>query len=148
MTLFPYTTLFRSICLIPKKLDATTIKHFRPISLINCSFKLITKLLTTRLARVIDPLIDDSQAAFIKGRLIGDNIICAHETLHQIKLSKQKGLLLKLDFEKAFDQVNWKFLLEVLTARGFGQLFINWISDILNGSRSCISFNGELGHFS
>lgn len=59
-----------SICLIPKKSYASTIKNYRPISLINCNFKLITKLLTNRLSQVMDPLIDDSQAAFIKGRLI------------------------------------------------------------------------------
>jgi hypothetical protein len=75
---------------------------------------MITKLLTNSLSLVLDPLIDDSQAAFIKGRLIGDNIVCAHEILHQVRLSKQKGLLLKLDFEKAFDKVNWDFLIEVL----------------------------------
>lgn len=136
-----------SIILIPKKTDAVTIKNYRPISLINCSFKIITKLLTNRLAKIIDPLIDDSQAAFIKGRLIGDNIICAHEVLHSVRLSKQKGILLKLDFEKAFDQVNWEFLFEILEARGFGSLFTNWIKDILEGGRSCVSFNGMQGSF-
>lgn len=77
-----------SICLIPKREDASIIKNYRPISLINCSFKLITKLLTNRLSLVLDPLIDDSQAAFIKGRLIGDNIVSAYEILHQVRISK------------------------------------------------------------
>lgn len=131
-----------SICLIPKKSDVVTIKNYRPISLINCSFKIITKLLTNRLARVIDPLIDDSQAAFIKGRLIEDNIICAHEVLHSVRLSKHKCILLELDFEKAFDKVNWDFLIDVLKARDFGSLFISWIKDILEGGRPCVSFNG------
>lgn len=89
-----------SVCLIPKKEDALSITNFCPISLINCSFKIITKLLTNRLAIVMDPLIDDSQAAFIKGMLIGDNIVCAHEVLHQVRISKQQGVLFKLDFEK------------------------------------------------
>lgn len=136
-----------SICLLPKKTDAFIIQNFRPISLINYSFKLITKLLTNRLAQVMDPLIDDSQAAFIKGRLIGDNILCATEVLHQVKLSKQQGILLKLDFKKAFDKVNWDFLFKVLAVRGFGNLFISWIKDILFGGRSCISFNGTLGPY-
>ena len=65
----------------------------------------------------MDPLIDDSQAAYIKGRLIGDNIISAHEVLHQVRISKQKGVIFKLDFDKAFDRINWEFLLEVLQAR-------------------------------
>lgn len=136
-----------SICLIPKKSDAVTIKDYRPISLINCSFKLITKLLTNRLAKVIDPLIDDSQSAYIKGRLIGDNIVTAHEILHHVRTRKQQGILLKLDFERAFDKVHWEFLFEILSARGFGQLFIDWITDILKGSRTCIAFNGENGNY-
>ena len=98
---------------------------------------MITKLLTNRLSLVLNPLIDDSQAAFIKDRLICDNIICAHEVLHQVRASKKKGILLKLDFEKAFDNVNWDFLLEVLVARDFGALFINWIRDILQTGRIC-----------
>lgn len=95
----------------------------------------------------MDPLIDDSQSAFIKGRLIGDNIVTAHELLHQVRLTKQKGILFKLDFEKAFDMVHWEFLFEVLSARGFGSLFISWIKDILQGGRSCISFNGVNGTY-
>lgn len=136
-----------SICLIPKKSDVSTIDQFRPISLINCSFKLITKLLTNRLAQVISPLINDSQAAFIKGRLIGDNIVIAHEILHHTRITKQKGILLKLDFEKAFDKVNWDFLVEILEARGFGTLFVNWIRDILTSSRTSVSFNGNQGPY-
>jgi Reverse transcriptase (RNA-dependent DNA polymerase) len=70
------------ICLIPKKLDANLITNYRPISLINCSFKIITKLLADILALVMDSLIDQSQTAYIKGRLIMDNVICVHEVLH------------------------------------------------------------------
>lgn len=92
-----------SMCLIPKKADPKLITNYRPISLINCSFKLITKVLTDRLGRVIDSLINDSQTAFIKGRLITDNIACAHEVLHTIHKKKMKGVLFKLDYEKAFD---------------------------------------------
>lgn len=88
---------------------------------------MMTKPLTDRLVTVIDPLINESQAAYIKGRLIDDNIVCAHELLHQIRFTKQKCILLKLDFEKAFDKVNKDFLLEVLRASGFGQLFIDCI---------------------
>lgn len=94
---------------------------------------MISKLLTDRLSKVIDSLIDDSQSAYIKGRLIGGNIVTAHKLLHQVRLTKQKGIFFKLDFEKAFDKVHWDFLLEVLTAIGFGPLFISWITNILQG---------------
>lgn len=112
------------ICLIPKKNDACNIKLFRPISLINCSFKIITNILADRLATVMNYLIDNSQTAYIKGRLIMNNVVCAHEILHQIKISKTKGVLFKIDFEKTFDCVNWDFLLEVLKGRNFGDKWI------------------------
>jgi Reverse transcriptase (RNA-dependent DNA polymerase) len=73
------------ICLIPKKADAQTITQFRPISLINCIIKIITKLLTEKLSKLMDTLIFYTQTAYIKGRYIMDNVVCAHETLNSIK---------------------------------------------------------------
>jgi Reverse transcriptase (RNA-dependent DNA polymerase) len=95
-----------SIILIPKKDVFNSIHHFRLISLINCSCKIISKILTNKLARIIDKLIDNTQTAFIKGRCIYNNIICAQKVLHQVRLTKAKGIMLKLDFEKTFDNVN------------------------------------------
>jgi len=79
-----------SITLLPKKDDAIIVRNFRPISLINCSYKLITKLLAYRISNVMDSIIDLSQTAYIKGRFILDNVVCAHEVLHQIKITKHK----------------------------------------------------------
>jgi Reverse transcriptase (RNA-dependent DNA polymerase) len=77
-----------------------------------------------------------------------DNIICAFEVLHQVKISKTKDVLFKIDFEKAFDRVHWDFLLKTLKDRGFGHRWIEWITNILYGSKTYINFNGELGpHF-
>jgi Reverse transcriptase (RNA-dependent DNA polymerase) len=82
------------------------ITNYWPISLINYSFKIITKLLADRLARVMDFLINYSQTAYIKGRYIMDNVVCVHEILHQVKFSKIEGILFKIDFKKVFDRVN------------------------------------------
>lgn len=127
------------ICLLPKKELATTISSYRPISLINCSFKLITKTLADRVAQVIDCLIDDSQTAFIKGRNIMDNVVCGTEVLHKVRIARTKGILFKLDFEKVYELIHWSFLIEILGARVFGQKFQTWIYDILKGSKTCIS---------
>jgi Reverse transcriptase (RNA-dependent DNA polymerase) len=105
--------------LIPKVAEASTIKHFIPISLINCSFKIISKILSTRLATIMDNLISPTQTTFIQGRNIADNIVSAQEILFQVRKSKRKSILLKLDFEKNFDKVNWQFLREILKGREF-----------------------------
>lgn len=76
-----------------------------------------------------------------------DHIACAHEVLHYVHKQKLKGLLFKLDYEKAFDKVNWEFLIEVLKARGFGNLFIGWIKSILLSGQTCINLNGEFGPY-
>jgi Reverse transcriptase (RNA-dependent DNA polymerase) len=99
------------ICLIHKVVDTDSIKDYRPISLLNCSFKIFTKVLATRFLPVLNRLIGMNQHAFLKGRNIMDNIIVAHEILHSINQTKEPGLLLKLDFEKAFDTVDWNYLL-------------------------------------
>jgi Reverse transcriptase (RNA-dependent DNA polymerase) len=90
-----------SICLIPKKDEANLITNFRTIRLINYSFKIITKLLADRLATVMDSLIDHSQNIYIKGHYIMNNVVCAHEVLHQVrKIKKLKVFYLKLILKK------------------------------------------------
>jgi Reverse transcriptase (RNA-dependent DNA polymerase) len=96
------------IVLIPKGSECTKIEHFRPISF---------KLLANRISIVIDTLIDNSQTTFIKGRNIHDNITCAQEILFKVRKIKSQGILVKIDFKKAFNLVNWYFLLETLPAR-------------------------------
>jgi Reverse transcriptase (RNA-dependent DNA polymerase) len=71
-----------SICLTPKKKDANLVIQYRPISLINCSVKIITKALTERLAPLMDSLIAHTQTSYIKRRYILDNVVCAHETAY------------------------------------------------------------------
>jgi Reverse transcriptase (RNA-dependent DNA polymerase) len=60
------------------------------------------------------------------------------------KCNKQKGILLKVDFEKAYDRVSWSFIKELLLSRGFGLLWTNWIMSLLEGAKTCINFNGRL----
>lgn len=93
------------IYLIPKKKGDDRVENFRPISLLNCSYKIVTKVLTSRLNGVIAKLISGYQTTFINGRYIHNSMVSAHELIHNIKLRKGKGILLKLNFEEVYDKV-------------------------------------------
>jgi Reverse transcriptase (RNA-dependent DNA polymerase) len=121
------------------------ITNYKPISLINCSFKIIIKLLADRLAKVMDFLINYSQTTYIKGRYIMDNVVCAHEILHQVKISKLKEFFLRLILKKHLIELIGFFLIKTIQGRGFGSKWIRWIQNILDGSKTYINFNGELG---
>ena len=101
------------ITLIPKMKGAKKIQQYRPICLLRCPYKLITKVLDNRVAMFADILISKHQNAFIKHRNIMDGILTLHEILHHTHHMKKKvGVVLKLDFEKAYDKINWEFLLD------------------------------------
>lgn len=93
------------ITLIPKIKDANNIKAFRPICLLNVCFKLLTKVVANRLAKVAQKVISESQTAFVPGRQILDGVVIVHEVLHELKVINQSAIILKLDFEKAYDKV-------------------------------------------
>jgi len=113
------------ITLLPKVQDAAKIQQFRPICLLNCHYKWITKTLTLRLEKLADKLILKTQSAFLKGRNIMNSVMALHEILHETKMNKEVGVVLKLDFEKAYDKVNWNFLFDCLHLWGFCDTWIN-----------------------
>jgi hypothetical protein len=94
---------FGIISLIPKVKGADSIKQFRPIALINVIFKFVAKAYAIRLAPLAHRTIDRSQSAFIKGRCLHEGVLALHEIFHELRVRKQRGLILKLDFEKAYD---------------------------------------------
>lgn len=100
------------ICLLPKCNDAIRIKQYRPISLLNCSYKIITKVLTVMLALKIAKIIDKVQTGFIKGRNILVGVAITHEILKGCKGNQEEGILFKIDVEKAYDSIEWSFLLK------------------------------------
>ncbi|XP_020086093.1 uncharacterized protein LOC109708688 [Ananas comosus] len=133
------------LCLVPKKNEALSANDFLPISLIHSVAKLISKVLASRLQNVLGGLINSYQAAFLKGRHISDNFNCAHILIHHLYTTKQRAALLKIDFERAFDQVDWSFLLDLLQARGFSQRWISWIRSLLHSASTSVILNGTPG---
>lgn len=80
----------------------------------------------------------------MKNQYILDNVVLGQELIHHCKSWQEEGLVIKIDFEKAYDKIHWDHLIEILTSRGLGNKWIRLIKDWLNSSQSCMSFNGEL----
>jgi hypothetical protein len=97
---------FEIITLLLKQKEASHIKQFRPICLLNVSFKIFTKVMVNRMTGIATKLINPSQMAFMSGRIIMEGVVMLHETIHEIHKKKMSGVILKLDFEKAYDKVN------------------------------------------
>jgi hypothetical protein len=134
---------FARIILIPKEEGANSLKKFRPISLINYSFKIFAKALNNRLERICDRLLAPNQTAFVRGRYILESVVSAHEILHDSIKNTEKGLILKLDYEKTYDRVDWQFLHEMLLSRGIDSKWVNWIMRMVKGGSICVSLNDE-----
>jgi hypothetical protein len=101
---------FGTLTLIPKIPGAEEIRKFRPIALINVVFKFVAKAYAMRLSPIAHRMIIHTQLAFIKGRQIQEGILSLQEIVHEVKSKRLGGVFLKLDFEKAYDRVNWGFL--------------------------------------
>lgn len=96
-------------------------------------YKWFTKALTNRLVPIAQKCIGKNQTGFVKGRNILDGVVVLHEVLHEMKKSKRKGLIMKIDFEKAYDRVRWDFLEKSMTGRGFPPQWTKWVMDTIRG---------------
>ena len=136
------------ITMIPKagsSLDG--VKGWRPITLLNVDFKIISAAVAARLQSVANNLIDNSQTAYIKGRFIGENTRVVHDIINHLVENEGTGLILSADFEAAFDSLSWEFIKIALVRYGFGPYFRGLIGSLyLNTENfSRIILNGHLG---
>ncbi|PNY05589.1 ribonuclease H [Trifolium pratense] len=133
------------ISLIPKVEPTKTYKDFRPISLCNIVYKIITKVLVHRLRPILEKIIGPFQSSFLPGRGTSDNAIVLQEIIHFMRRSKKKKgyVAFKLDLEKAFDNVNWDFLENCLHDFGFPEITIRLIMHCVTSPTYSILWNGN-----
>lgn len=137
------------IALIPKKRGAIELRDYRPISLIGSTNKIVAKILAGRLKKKIGKLVSNHQNAFIQGRQITDASLIANEVLDWQQKQGNAGLLCKLDIEKAFDQLNWSYLISILRQMGFGERWIKWITFNISTVKYSVLINrSPVGFFS
>ena len=101
---------FGVITLLPKKDNAVQIQQYRPICLLNVSFKIFKKVGTNRITEIAQKIIRPTQLAFIPGHHNLEGVVVLHETIHELKRKKMDGVIFKIDFEKVYDKVKWPFL--------------------------------------
>jgi hypothetical protein len=118
---------------IPKLKEANNIKQYRPICLLNVDYKWFTKVLTMRLTPYAEKLISNTQTAFIPGRYILEGVIILHEIVHELRVKKMKGIVLKLDFQKAYDKVQWDFMMDVMRKKNFPEKWLTWMKQMIEG---------------
>jgi hypothetical protein len=135
------------LTLIPKENNPSTFGDYRPISLCNLCYKLITKIIANRLKPILSRALSEEQLGFLKGCQILDAIGTTHECLHNIKMKKSKALILKLDLKKAFDCIDWYFLRLSLTKSGFSLNSIKWIMCGVTTTNFFVLVNGEPSPF-
>ncbi|GJT77710.1 putative RNA-directed DNA polymerase, eukaryota, reverse transcriptase zinc-binding domain protein [Tanacetum coccineum] len=131
------------ITLIPKLPNPDLITDFWPISLIGLQHKIVAKILANRLAKVVHKLVSPEQSAFISGRQILDGPLMLSEIIDWYKKRGKKRMVFKVDFEKAYDSVSWKYLDHVLNQFGFGSKWRGWIRECLYSARTSIMVNGS-----
>ena len=130
------------ITLLYKKGDKLDTKNWRPISLLCTDYKILSKVLTNRLSSVISTVIGPEQACGIPGRLSSENVRTLKDVVEHANRSNAGAALISLDQEKAFDRVDWTFMLRVLEAMNFGPSFCTWVRLLYSNVFSQVLVNG------
>ena len=136
-----------NIVMIPKIKDPTELSKYRPISLCNVIYKLVSKAIVIRLKTILPDLVTENQSAFVPGRQITDNVLIAMELFHTMKQRNncRRGVIaMKLDMSKAYDRVEWGFLRKMLLTMGFDGRWVNLIMNCVTTVKYSFVINGQV----
>jgi len=131
------------IALIPKIHSAQRLNDFRPISLVGCLYKVLAKVLANRLRMVIGSVVSDTQSTFIHGKQIVDGILIANEVVDEARRRDKELIMFKVDFEKAYDSVDLKYLDDVMMNMNFPTLWRKWILECVGTASTSVLVNGS-----
>ena len=124
--------------------DRTYLENWRPISLTNVNVKIASKVIATRFVKVLPEIIHCNQTGYVSGRSIGEAARSILDIMDYMKTCDIPGLLLFIDFEKAFDSLEWNFMFKCLQVFGFRPSLTRWIETFYSNITSCILNNGTL----
>ena len=130
-----------------KKGDHLDPKNWRPISLLNCDYKIASRVIAGRLLKAIHLVVKKDQTCGVPGQFIGENVAFLRNVVDYATLSNVPVALLSLDQEKAFDRVDWDFMRATLRHMGFSPSFIGWVNVFYSGVQSAVNVNGHISDF-
>lgn len=133
------------VVLIPKEEHPTNIRSFRPISLCNVTMKVVARMVVSRLKEILGDGISSMQVAFVPGRQSCDNYIICQEVVHSLRFTSAKsvGMIVKLDLEKAYNRLEWRFIEETLLDADIPVRLVQVILNMLRSSSCKLLWNGE-----
>jgi hypothetical protein len=133
------------ITLIPKFGNHARLSNWRSITLLGSIYKILAKTLAGRVQAALPHIVKPNQTGFVEGRSILDNAFMAQKALEWVEESDQDLVLLLLDFEKAFDKIEWGFLFMALAKLGFNGTWVRWVRSLYQAVSSAIKVNGAIG---
>ena len=130
------------ITLLFKKGNRLDLKNWRPITLLNCDYKILAAVLSKRLQKVLKQIIDPNQTGYMKGRLAAHNVRLTKDIIEYMLKSKENGAIMMVDFTKAFDVIDMSFVNECLDKLNFGISFKKWVKILYTNINSSVIVNG------
>ena len=141
--IFPKGSNASFLALIPKVADPQLLNEYKPISLIGCTYKIVAKILASRLKKAMPFIIHERQSAFIEGRYMLHSVMIANEVVDEAKRCHKSCFVFKVDYEKAYDSVSWEFLFYMLKRMGFCDKRIQWVEGCITSASISVLVNGS-----